>query len=335
MDDVDSEEDFEALPSFRLPHWQKYAHNSSREGKKDLHFSSPGTSNTSDYTYKKVSTVIKQTSVSSSGNPKKETVVKSSSKTIIRTTPKENEPNKLSQAKSGLPTSVSSEESQASSGGKDFSAKSALSGFRLTRRKIKNKPSNIIQQTPFTVPKIMIKEVVTKVLKDHRKKELPCAVDDPVPVLLDTSDVMESVSWDSCASADNLLSSNQVGNMTSSAGASSLNISHRAIDSQKGLRQENAQKLYRSENLSSTSDDINIGTTKKKMRNSATGNASRSLLVPVEKKLKVKSNHRSFTPRQDVPAVNESKLYRGSVISSSEQPYLGEPDCVIVLSDSD
>ena len=277
----------------------------------------------SEYTYKKVHTVVKQTSVasSSSKSPQKETVVRSSSKTIIRRTPQEYQRDQLSAFHSHASPRVMPQ----ASGNKDSGRKSALSGFRLTRRKINNKPPNMIRQSPSS----MIKEVqnVTRVLGGHKGSHSQPSSEDE-PIVLDDSDILENTSavqstGASDRSAKKLRSQiGIVGNINSSAPCHKDHsvVSTRPIN---WLCRERAQGV------------IGKATPRNLIRcvNADPNKRSSQVMSEEQQSLTFQRNQDHHHPRETTDTLN---MYADSVISSSEQPPdLGEPDCVIILSDSD
>ena len=291
--------------------------------RKELYVIPPGiTKSSSDYTYKKVHTVVKQTSVSSSSSktPQKETVVRSSSKTIIRRTPQEYGRDELS----AFHSQDSPRVVQQASGSKDLGRKSALSGFRLTRRKI-NKPSNMMRQSPSS----MIKEVqnVTRVLGHHKGSHSQNTAAEDETIVLDDSDILENYSAARFTGGDDRLAKRSrsqfeiVGNHNSSIPYQKdhLVVNTRSAD---WLGRERAQAT------------IGKSTPGNLVRSMKTDPNKRSFQVMPGQQLSLTTQrHQGHLPQETTNALN---MYADSVISSSEQPpELGEPDCVIILSDSD
>ena len=277
----------------------------------------------SDYTYKKVHTVVKQTSVSSSSskNPQKETVVRSSSKTIIRRTPQEYERDEVPAFHSQASPRVIPQ----TSGNKDLGRKSALSGFRLTRRKINNKPPNMNRQSPSST----IKEVqnVTGVLGGHKGNHSQPSSEDE-PIVLDDSDILEYTSavqstGASDRSAKKLQSQGGiVGNIYSPV---PCHKDHSMVNSRpvNWLGHERVQGM------------IGKCTPRNMVRSVKADPNKRSFQVMPEQQQSVtfQRHQGHHHPQETTSTFN---MYADSVISSSEQPPdLGEPDCVIILSDSD
>ena len=289
--------------------------------RKELYVIPPGiTKSSSDYTYKKVHTVVKQTSVSSSSSktPQKETVVRSSSKTIIRRTPQEYGLDEMSAFHSqdslrGIPQA---------SGSKDMGRKSALSGFRLTRRKI-NKVPNMMKQSPSS----MIKEVqnVTRVLGHRKGSHSQNTAAEDEPIVLDDSDILGNYSAAQSAGASDRLAKKSrspmgiVGNLNSSVPYQKYHLMVNT-GSTDWLGRERAQGT--------------IGQSRDLVTSMKTDPNNRRAQVMPEQQLSLTAHrHQGHFPQETTNTLN---MYAHSIISSSEQPpELGEPDCVIILSDSD
>ena len=291
--------------------------------RQELYVIPPGiTKSSSDYTYKKVHTVVKQTSVSSSSSttPQKETVVRSSSKTIIRRTPQEYGRDELSAFHSqDSPLVV-----QQASGSKNLGRKSALSGFRLTRRKI-NKHPNMMRQSPSS----MTKEVqnVTRVLGHHKGNHSQNTAAEDETIVLDDSDILENYSATQFTGADDRLAK-------------------RSLSQFEIVRNRNSSVPYQKDHLvvnTRSADWLGRERAQGTIGKSSPGNLVRSMktdpnkrsfqVMPEQQLSLTTQRHQGHLPQETTSALN---MNADSVISSSEQPpELGEPDCVIILSDSD
>ena len=230
--------------------------------------------------------------------------------------------------------------------------KSALSRFRLTRRKA-NKPRNQLSNLITEEMQKEVHKVVKKVLDDNPQKPRQ----DNEPIVLGNFDIPQNVNLHKpgssapggCTSVGRQSIQDVPGQIRSTTAsivnASDINTGKKQTDKivhthNSGFDKRSSQTLRRNNHslVHLRSDNRTVNTNLEHTVR-ASGNTVTKSTSGLRQNV-VGQQHASLpnrpVNRMPLAMLSGSDMYADPVISSSEQPAdLGDPDCVIILSDSD